>query len=250
MAYSRPSGPSRQPEPLEPPIGFLESMRESYSLGVNDNMMPQINLPVSSPLPLNRSQYDMNTSNNISARGFDRYSMNNSYTRNNDHRLSSTLDHSPYTVKSPDSPLPLSPVNAGQATLGKSQWSSDQNYNKQSDQWSPAPLNSTRNDTTSNDRYSSNTTYTQIIERSPPTNNSGKSYEPWTPTSSFTKTSNKTTSSTSASDIQMIKSANKSSGVTTNWCSPRCKLGVLGFVIGLLAVGIGVAVVLVLWLRR
>ena len=168
-------------------------------------MMPQMNLPVSSPLPLNRSQYDMNTSNNISTRGLDRYSMNNSYTRSNDQWLSSALDHSPHTVKSADSPLPLSPVNTGQATLGQSQWSSDQNYNKQSDQWSPAPLNSTRNDRTSNDRYSSNTTHTQIIERSPQTNNSSKSYEPWTPTSSFTKMSNKTISNTSASDIQMLK---------------------------------------------
>ena len=34
------------------------------------------------------------------------------------------------------------------------------------------------------------------------------------------------------------------------WCSPRCKLGALGFVIGLLTVAIPLAVVLVLWLRQ
>ena len=50
--------------------------------------------------------------------------------------------------------------------------------------------------------------------------------------------------------VRYFSTNEKSSGTSSSMCSPRCKLGTLGFFIGLLAVCIPLAVILVLWLRQ
>ncbi|UJR38035.1 hypothetical protein I4U23_030717 [Adineta vaga] len=245
MASNQPYGAVK--DPLQLPQGFFDSLAESNGSPPLDRMMPQSNLP-NSPPPFTGQSY-MDSFNNSSARGYERSSVNNLYSKSNDQWSPSQLENSPYAVKSVDSPPPPSTANTVYTT-SNNQYRGSQNYSKPPDQWIPmSSSNSNRNDTKSNDRFSSNTTHTKIIERTSSNNMFGKPSEPWTPNNSFNKTAN-TTISTTSSDVKMIKSADKSSSFLTERCSPRCKLGLLGFVIGLLAVGIAVAVVLVLWLRR
>ncbi|CAF1505814.1 unnamed protein product, partial [Adineta steineri] len=77
-----------------------------------------------------------------------------------------------------------------------------------------------------------------------------KTNQIWSPDNSLTKGMDTTNPNNNLSNIKTIKSSDGICGSLTKRLSPRCKLGMLGFAIGLLTVGIALAVVLVLWLRK
>ncbi|CAF2915823.1 unnamed protein product [Rotaria sp. Silwood2] len=133
--------------------------------------------------------------------------------------------------------------------------------------WSPAPLNGSQYEKTSADPRltsptyvkssflwpnKSNTSFTKRADSTVYNNNSFTKVSDSTlhSNNSFTRRMDSTVASKNSSNAQMISSSDETCVCLNDTCSPRCKLGILGFIIGLLAVCIPLAVVLVLWLRK
>ncbi|CAF0921821.1 unnamed protein product [Rotaria sp. Silwood1] len=133
--------------------------------------------------------------------------------------------------------------------------------------WSPAPLNGSQYEKPSVDtRLTSptfvkssyvwpskpNNSYTKTADSTIYNNNSfTRGRDSAIPSNnSFTKRMDSTMVSNNSSNAQMISSSDETCTCLSKPCSPRCKLGILGFTIGLLAVCIPLAVILVLWLRK
>ncbi|CAF1146726.1 unnamed protein product [Rotaria magnacalcarata] len=118
--------------------------------------------------------------------------------------------------------------------------------------WAPTPLNATSHGQMTSDR----TLVSPSFVKSSNTwqnNNAWQNNNTWQNknfNNSYSKPMDSTLTNSNSSNARMISSSDETCGCLTTQISPRCKLGILGFVIGLLGVSIPLAVVLVLWLRK
>ncbi|CAF0802246.1 unnamed protein product [Rotaria sordida] len=119
--------------------------------------------------------------------------------------------------------------------------------------WSPTPLNGGQYEKTSVDPRLTSPTFMKS-PYSWPTKSSNSFIKGVDSTvhnnNSFTRVTDSTVNSNNSSNARMISSSDETCACLTNKCSSRCKLGILGFFIGFLAICIPLAVILVLWLRK
>ncbi|CAF3089169.1 unnamed protein product [Rotaria socialis] len=112
--------------------------------------------------------------------------------------------------------------------------------------WAPTPLNANSRGQMMSDR----TLVSPSFVKSSTTWQNNNAWQNKSLNNSYSKPVDSTLTNSNSSNARMISSSDETCDCMSTKISPRCKLGILGFVIGLLGVSIPLAVVLVLWLRK
>ena len=245
--YERPTNLYKEQPPLRlPNMNFATSSVQASVSPRFESLLGRSNSVAWSPAPVDQVQHEnssdlMSGSRKYNSKVADSWAVNNAESKTSDLWAPSQTQARQADVWSPND-------NQSQTQPKRSDvWSPTytQSQNRRSELWSPSLIQAK-------------------IPEEPRTK---------TTTNTMTKTMDTTAFSQNSSNLPMLKrsgtkqhpcrerydhhSVSLSSTETApnptccqKWCSPRCKLGALGFVIGLLAVAIPLAVILVLWLRQ